>query len=556
MLRLGLIFSILATVLLNAGPAMAERRIALVVGNSSYRNTPSLENPKNDAREMAAVLQRLGFEVIRGIDLTSAEMRLTVRKFAGALQSADVALFFYAGHGLQVRGQNYLVPIDAKMRSTLDLEFEATNLQVVVDLMEREAKTNFVFLDACRDNPLARTLARSLGATRSGTIGQGLARMNSGVGTLISYSTEPGNVALDGDGKHSPFTEALLQHIATPGLEVGQMLRRVRSTVLKKTRGKQVPWDHSSLVGDFYFGSPQKTAAIQPKPQGKPAAPAFDPRQIELSIWNSIKDSADPGDFRQFLTQFPNGAFAPWARSRLATLKKRTNPQGTPTRPPKAKPAPPKEKAVAAVPPTRTKPMPQTPIAAAPGKRGEKAKQIALQWQSRIDALKEQGPHGDCEVQIHDPRDRDPAAWAECEERTQRIAALERRMTREVAMAITGSAPERGQRSVQTDGETPDRERPRILAAIKSYYEAEGSLHDRPDTSRGGIIVDVESYEVVRRTATEVEVRLNFQMSPHDFQKFESRHDNRFWLERRGEHYRVLKMWSATLGWVSRRTQP
>ena len=320
MRRLGLIVSVVATVLLTVGPALAESRLALVVGNSNYRNTPALRNPKNDARAMAQALKRLGFKVIHGIDLSSADMERTVREFAGALQSADVALFYYAGHGLQVKGQNYLVPIDAKLKSTLDLEFEATDLQVVIDLMEREAKTNFVFLDACRDNPLARTLARSLGASRSATVGQGLARINSGVGTLIAYSTEPGNVALDGSGRHSPFTKALLRHIETPGLEVGRMLRRVRSSVLKQTKRKQVPWDHSSLVGDFYFRSRPGATAATVKETPKYATPAFDPRQIELTVWDSIKQSRNAADFESYLRHYPKGAFVPWAKIRLTEL--------------------------------------------------------------------------------------------------------------------------------------------------------------------------------------------------------------------------------------------
>jgi hypothetical protein len=574
MRQLGLIFSIVVVVLIAAGPAMAERRLALVVGNSDYRNTPSLENPKNDARAMATALTRLGFDVIRGIDLTSVEMRRTVRKFAGALQSADIALFYYAGHGLQVKGQNYLVPIDAKMRSTLDLEFEATNLQVVIDLMEREAKTNFVFLDACRDNPLARTLARSLGASRSTTIGQGLARINSGVGTLIAYSTEPGNVALDGDGEHSPFTEALLRHIETPGLEVGQMLRRVRSSVLKQTRGKQVPWDHSSLVGDFYFGPPKKVAAIQLKTQKGSGAAPFDPRQIELSIWDSIKDSRNPIDFQDYLKQFPKGTFAPWARTRLSELKR--GPTLTKRSPSEqVKPTPPKKKVAVAPPPppvTRVNPAPRPsrPVIAGVAK-GSSAD--ARRLQDQIDALKEEGLHGDCEMQIHDTRDRDPAAWAECEERTEKIAKLQRRMTREIANTKTvaktspivagspavAAAPPRVA-AKQPRAKSPDRpskidfarDRQSILEAVKSYYKAEGSRLDRPDAVTGGSIESVETFEAVRQTAAEIEVRLKFRMSPRDSGRAKSNHHNRFVLKRQGSGYRVLKMWSATLGWVSR----
>jgi len=274
-----LIFSIAAVILLSMTSAMAERRVALVVGNSAYRNAPSLTNPKNDAGAIAAALQRLGFEVIQGIDLTADKTRQTLRTFATALKSADVALFYYAGHGLQVDGQNYLVPVDARLQSSLDLEFEATKLQVVIETMERAAKTSLVFLDACRDNPLKQTLARSLGANRSVAVGQGLARVDSGVGTLIAYATEPGNVALDGAGAHSPFTAALLANIERPGLEVGRMLRRVRSTVVENTKGKQVPWDHSSLIDDFYFAHAPATeappASVRPSPQlvstGSPA---------------------------------------------------------------------------------------------------------------------------------------------------------------------------------------------------------------------------------------------------------------------------------------------
>ena len=551
MRQFGLIFSILATILMAAGSAQAERRLALVVGNSSYRNTPSLANPKNDAVAMATALKRLGFKVIRGIDLSSADMRRTVREFAGALQSTDVAVFYYAGHGLQVKGQNYLVPVDAKMRSTLDLEFEATNLQTVIDLMEREAKTNLVFLDACRDNPLARTLARSLGASRSSTIGQGLARMNSGVGTLISYSTEPGNVALDGDGKHSPFTEALLRHIETPGLEVGRMLRRVRSNVLKQTRGKQVPWDHSSLVGDFYFGAPKKTAAVPPKAQQKSSAPAFDPRRIELAIWDSIKDSRNPTDFRDYLKRFPKGAFAPWASTRLTELKrdaklaKQTKlAKRSPSK--NVKPAPPKKKIVKPLVQTRPKqPAPLPPRAANAGAAGD-----AARWQSKIDALKDEGPHGECEIQLHDTRDRDPAAWADCEERTQRIAGLEQRMKQDLATV----APQRAKRSLHPVAIDFARDRRIILDAVKSYYKTEGSALDRPDTGSGGTITSVEAYEVKRQAATEIEVRVKFQMSPDSAGASTSEHDNRFVLEKRTAGYRVLKMWSAPLGWVNRQS--
>ena len=251
-----LIFAAAVAIISVRSPALAEHRIALVVGNSKYVNAPELVNPKNDARAVAAALRRDEFEVILGIDLNVDNMRQTLRKFAGQLERADVGLFYYAGHGLQINGQNFLVPVDAKLESLVDLEFETTSLQQVIDLMEKETRTTIVLLDACRDNPLARTLARSLSATRSVSIGRGLAIVEAHAGTFIAYATSPGSVALDGVGAHSPFTAGLLNYIEKPGLEVGQMMRRVRVMVRKLTENKQTPWDHSSLVGDFYFEPP------------------------------------------------------------------------------------------------------------------------------------------------------------------------------------------------------------------------------------------------------------------------------------------------------------
>jgi uncharacterized caspase-like protein len=162
-------------------------------------------------------------------------------------------LFYYAGHGMQVAGKNYLIPIDAKLERPSSLGVEAIEVSIVLSDMEAEKRVNLVFLDACRDNPLSRSLARASGTSRSGAIGQGLAQLNAGVGTLITFATSPDTVALDGSGKNSPFTTAMLKHIRTPGLEIRSMLTRVRADVLKATNEHQIPWDHSSLTGDFYF---------------------------------------------------------------------------------------------------------------------------------------------------------------------------------------------------------------------------------------------------------------------------------------------------------------
>ena len=234
--------------------AVAENRVALVVGNNAYLHTARLENPLNDARDMAIALKRAGFDVVEALDADKRKLDGALRSFADRLTRADVALLFYAGHGLQVGAQNYLVPVDAKLERERDLEFEAVKLDFVPRQMEidRDGKTTIVILDACRDNPLARNLARTMG-TRSGAVGRGLAAASTGLGTFIAYSTQPGNVALDGDGRNSPFAMALLKHMHTAGRNLPATMIEVRKDVVAATGGKQVPWDHSALTGDFYF---------------------------------------------------------------------------------------------------------------------------------------------------------------------------------------------------------------------------------------------------------------------------------------------------------------
>jgi Caspase domain/Domain of unknown function (DUF4189) len=228
-----------------------------------------------------------------------------------------VALFFYAGHGLQIGGKNYLAPIDARIESEADLDFATVDLDLVVRNMEREQRTNIVFLDACRDNPMASNLARKMG-TRSVAVGRGLARVESGIGTLIAFATQPGNTALDGDGRNSPFTAALLGTIERPGLSIGEVMISVRNAVLKQTDGRQVPWEHSSLTGQFYF-SP---VALPPAgASGTLDAARIDPASVEFAFWDTIKGSNNPRLFDAYLNRYPAGAFADIARIRIEELK-------------------------------------------------------------------------------------------------------------------------------------------------------------------------------------------------------------------------------------------
>ncbi|MGH6825735.1 caspase family protein [Methyloceanibacter sp.] len=299
-------------------PAFADKRVALVVGNSAYQSVAPLVNAANDATDMAAALKSLGFEVIEGHDLNQTEMVASIRRFSEALLGADTGLFFYAGHGLQVGGTNYLVPIDAKLTRENDLPFEAVTLDLVLAQLEREAPTAIVFLDACRDNPMAQTLARSMG-TRSLSIGRGLARIDSGVGTFIAFSTQPGNVALDGQGRNSPFTSALLKHVGESGKDLSAIMIAVRNEVYAETDGKQVPWDSSSLRSQFFF-SPSEANATATQPNLKTAPVAkIDPA---AAAWAAAKDTSDISVLEAFISRYADSFYAELARARIADLKK------------------------------------------------------------------------------------------------------------------------------------------------------------------------------------------------------------------------------------------
>ena len=229
----------------------ASKRVALVVGNSDYRYTTGLRNPRNDANDMAATLRRLGFSVILGMDLGVDGFYDKLAQFHDATRGSSVALFFYAGHGIQVDGENYLAPVDADLRSKLDLRRGTVALDDVMEAMRGE--TRLVFLDACRSNPFSRFLSSTRGASR------GLARVRAGDGsanrggTLIAFATAPDDVADDGSGRNSPFTAALLRHISAPGTSVTDMLTRVRKTVMDSTGGRQVPWSNDALLQVFHF---------------------------------------------------------------------------------------------------------------------------------------------------------------------------------------------------------------------------------------------------------------------------------------------------------------
>ncbi|PJG51176.1 hypothetical protein CVM73_32250 [Bradyrhizobium forestalis] len=242
-------------------PAAAEKRVALVIGNSAYQSVPRLENPANDARLVADTLQRLGFTLVGGgaqVELDKAAFDTAVQRFGSQLIGADVALFYYAGHGIQLRGTNYLVPVTANPARETDVDFQMVDAALVLRQMDGAGtKLNIVILDACRNNPFG---GRGLRASDGG-----LAQIRAPEGTLLSYATQPGNVALDGADGHSPYTRALVETMQRPGLDVLQTFNQVGLVVKRATGSAQQPWVSSSPIdGSFYFsGAPAQIAAAQ-----------------------------------------------------------------------------------------------------------------------------------------------------------------------------------------------------------------------------------------------------------------------------------------------------
>ena len=302
-----------------AGAAKAEKRVAFVVGNGTYKNVAPLPNPSVDAKAMASALRNVGFEVVEGSNLTRDKMTERLLDFGKKAQGADVALFFYAGHGIAISGTNYLLPIDADIKSEMDVKLGAAiNIDLTLEQTMGDAKVKLVFLDACRDNPFAAKI-KSNSATRSVNVQTGLAEMKSGEGTLIAFATGPGQTALDGqEGSNSPFTRALLANLTQPGMEIQQAMTKVRAQVNEETNKGQLPWGHTNLIGAVYLnGAPAPGAVAALAPAATPSKAS----DVELEFWRSIKDSNKPEELNAYLTNYPNGQFRSLALSRVASLE-------------------------------------------------------------------------------------------------------------------------------------------------------------------------------------------------------------------------------------------
>jgi uncharacterized caspase-like protein len=323
--RVCFLTSLIATVLVAAvclaTPARADKRIALVVGNSAYKNVTPLDNPRNDARLLADTLRALGFSVVGGgaqLDLDKTQFDQAIQSFSDQIQGADVGLFYYAGHGVQVRGANYLVPVTANPTRESDVDFQLVDTALVLRQMEGAGtKLNIVILDACRNNPFG---GRGLRATDGG-----LAQMRAPEGTLISYATQPGSVARDGSNGNSPYTKALAEAIRKPGQDIFQTFNTVGLAVKQATAGSQQPWVSSSpIAGNFYFAGQSAGAPATAPPSTATAPPAAAPSASDEAAraWSVTQNTTSIAVMEDFIRQFGKTAYGSMARARLEEMKK------------------------------------------------------------------------------------------------------------------------------------------------------------------------------------------------------------------------------------------
>jgi uncharacterized caspase-like protein len=301
---------------LSAAMAHAEKRVALVVGNSAYVSVARLPNPVTDATAVADLFRKAGFEAVQlRLDLSISEFRHAIGDFMEVATDSDVAVIYYAGHGMEIDGTNYLVPVDAKLARDFDVEDEALPLDRLLRAIEPARRLRLVILDACRDNPFLRTMKRSV-ASRA--IGRGLAKIEPTTSdTLIAFAARAGSTALDGDGPNSPFTEALLKHVATPGLDIRIAFGRVRDDVLRHTRQGQEPFVYGSLGGE--------TVSLVEMASVRPATDELtSPVDEAAQAWAAAKDTTSVEVLEAFIHRYDRSVFSELARARLRELKQST----------------------------------------------------------------------------------------------------------------------------------------------------------------------------------------------------------------------------------------
>ena len=324
-------FLLAAPVLIASNGVLAAKRVALVIGNSQYQHTSPLKNPVNDANLIASSLEEAGFEVTKILDADYKTLKRAMLKFGSDLRNKpDAGLFYYAGHGIQVRGENYLIPVNARISDENEIELEAININSFLRVMDSSSSgINIVVLDACRNNPFGRSF-------RSASASRGLAPVDAPKGTYIAYATAPGDVAADGQGEdNSPYSAALSQAIKVRGITIEQVFKRARKSVLDATDNKQVPWETSSITGNFFFHEKNVEVAktTQKETAPKKAPPIVDEAQI---VYNQVKDSDNIDVLEFFASQFPDSIYSKLARVKIKSLKQASL---TPQKPEKKTPA-------------------------------------------------------------------------------------------------------------------------------------------------------------------------------------------------------------------------
>jgi uncharacterized caspase-like protein len=281
------------------GAHAGEKRVALVIGNAAYTSTAALHNTLNDADMMSKALKDVGFEVVDGRNLDKAGSDRALARFAGVMQGADVTLFYFAGHGLQINGQNYLLPVDAQSQDELSLPFESIKLNDVIGLLGQNGGVRIMVLDACRNNPFSAFLAQKSGSRSVGGVTRGLARVERTQGMLVAYATQANEVAEDGAGGNSPFTQELVSAIREPGVRVGDVFQNVVMRVHQRTGGRQTPEVSFSLVGEFYFNH----------------------AETDLDAWKKAATSKDAQQLQAFITRFPTSSLVDSARALIDALE-------------------------------------------------------------------------------------------------------------------------------------------------------------------------------------------------------------------------------------------
>jgi len=305
-----------------------EYRVALVIGNSAYQNA-QLKNPVNDAKDIATALYDLGFEVVLGTNLDREQIKQKVDEFSPMLEKADIGFFYFAGHGMQYKGENFLVPLSFNISNEQDIPYESLSTAQILNKMDKAGNAvNIVVLDACRNNPYTdsyqsktRALKRSenRGLKRSDRKGMGLSRIDGPSGSFIAYATAPGNVAADGTGENGLYTQHLLDYMKQPGIPVENVFKKVRIGVMKDTEGKQVPWENSSLLGDFYFTESNKTNINK-----QTIAQQENTDQFEMQFWNSVEKANSLPLYNAYIKKYPQGHFVEIAKIQIQQLTQQT----------------------------------------------------------------------------------------------------------------------------------------------------------------------------------------------------------------------------------------